>query len=265
MKASELKGMDLRELADQLNTLDFENVGGWPAPIKALAAVVVLALVLGLGYFFVIQDMHAELDRQRAEEGTLLTAFEKKAFEAHNLDQYRKQLAEMEQTFGALLKQLPKDTEVPGLLEDITHTGLGSGLEFEEIELKSEAEKEFYVELPIQIKAIGDYHSFGSFVSGVAALPRIVTLHDYTVSRPSQNNKSLAALGLLSLDITAKTYRYSSKDGAKSGTSGSGKKKIRGHDEKYTDIACCASGVVLSGGVQFRGQSWGAGCAPGRD
>ncbi|MCK0153580.1 type 4a pilus biogenesis protein PilO [Alcanivorax sp. S6407] len=224
MNASELKNMDLGELVDQLNSLDFENVGSWPAPVKVISALLVLALVVGLGYFFVIKDMYGELDRQTVEEETLLTAFEKKAFEAHNLDQYRKQLAEMEQTFGALLKQLPKDTEVPGLLEDITHTGLGSGLEFEEIELKKEVAKEFYIELPIQIKALGDYHSFGSFVSGVAALPRIVTLHDYTVSRPDKKNKDLAALGLLNLDITAKTYRYANKDAAGGGKGGKGKK-----------------------------------------
>lgn len=225
MRASDLKNMDLRELADQLGSLDFENVGGWPAPVKVLAAALVLSLVVGLGYFFVIKDMYGELERQKTEEQTLLTAFEKKAFEAHNLDQYRKQLAEMEQTFGALLKQLPKDTEVPGLLEDITHTGLGSGLEFEKIELKSEVEKEFYVELPIQIRVIGDYHSFGSFVSGVAALPRIVTLHDYIISRPQNNDKGgMAALGLLYLDITAKTYRYSSKDSTPAPSARAGRK-----------------------------------------
>ena len=155
----------------------------------------------------------------------MLQGYEKKAFEAHNLDQFRKQLAEMEQTFGALLKQLPKDTEVPGLLEEITHTGLGSGLEFENIELRNEIEKEFYAELPINIQVIGDYHGFGSFVSGVASLPRIVTLHDFTVTRPSESNKELAALGLLRMDITAKTYRYSSKDGAAGGANSSGKNK----------------------------------------
>ncbi|WP_290536354.1 MULTISPECIES: type 4a pilus biogenesis protein PilO [Alcanivorax] len=213
MKASELKNMDLRELIDELNSLDFENVGGWPAPIKLGAAVIVLALVLVLGYFFVIKDLNASLEQQRGEEKTLLQSYEKKAFEAHNLDQFRAQLAEMEQTFGALLKQLPKDTEVPGLLEDITHTGLGSGLEFEEIELKSEVEKEFYAELPIDIKVIGDYHGFGSFVSGVAALPRIVTLHDFVVAWPKDNEKELKALGLLKMNITAKTYRYSSQGG----------------------------------------------------
>ena len=224
MNASELKNMDLRELADQLNSLDFENIGGWPAPIKALAAVLVLVLVIGLGYFFSVKDLYVSLEQQQGEEQALLQSFEKKAFEAHNLDQFRKQLAEMEQTFGALLKQLPKDTEVPGLLEDITHTGLGSGLEFEKIDLRDEVEKEFYVELPIQIRVIGDFHSFGSFVSGVAALPRIVTLHDFTVSRPDKNDGVLAALGLLYLDITAKTYRYSNKDAVSSAKSGTGKK-----------------------------------------
>ena len=140
----------------------------------------------------------------------MLKSYEQKAFKAHNLEQFRSQLAEMEQTFGALLKQLPKDTEVPGLLEDITHTGLGSGLEFESIELKDEAKKEFYVELPIDIKVIGDYHAFGAFVSGVAALPRIVTLHDFHIVPPK--DKALAGLGLLAMDVTAKTYRYASAD-----------------------------------------------------
>jgi type IV pilus assembly protein PilO len=225
MKASELKNLDLSELMDELNSLDFENVGGWPTPIKIGAAVLVLVAVVTLGYFLSISDANQALDQQQREESTLLQAYEKKAFEAHNLDQFRKQLAEMEQTFGALLKQLPKDTEVPGLLEDITHTGLGSGLEFENIELRNEIEKEFYAELPINIQVIGDYHGFGSFVSGVASLPRIVTLHDFTVTRPSESNEDLAALGLLRMDITAKTYRYSSKDGAAGGANSSGKSK----------------------------------------
>ncbi|WP_323773444.1 type 4a pilus biogenesis protein PilO [Alcanivorax sp.] len=225
MKASELKNLDLSELMDELNSLDFENVGGWPAPIKIGAAVLVLVVVVALGYFLSISDANQALDQQQREESTLLQAYEKKAFEAHNLDQFRKQLAEMEQTFGALLKQLPKDTEVPGLLEDITHTGLGSGLEFENIELRNEIEKEFYAELPINIQVVGDYHGFGSFVSGVASLPRIVTLHDFTVTRPSGSNNDLAALGLLRMDITAKTYRYSSKDGAAGGANSSGKNK----------------------------------------
>lgn len=222
MNASELKNLDLRELMDELNSLDFENVGGWPTPVKIGAALLVLIAVLALGYFFVIQDANKLLNQQQGEETSLLKSYEKKAFEAHNLDQFRAQLAEMEQTFGALLKQLPKDTEVPGLLEDITHTGLGSGLEFETIELKKEAEKEFYAELPIDIRVIGDYHGFGAFVSGVAALPRIVTLHNFEIKPPKDD--ALKALGLLEMDITAKTYRYSSKDGAV-GKSSKAKKK----------------------------------------
>lgn len=224
MKASELKNMDLRELMDELNSLDFENVGGWPTPVKVVAALLVLITVLALGYFFSIKDLGGVLESQQREEASLLQAYEKKAFEAHNLEQFRKQLAEMEQTFGALLKQLPIDTEVPGLLEDITHTGLGSGLEFENIALQGEVEKEFYAELPIDIEVIGDFHGFGSFVSGVAALPRIVTLHDFTISRPPENKPELVALGLLKMDITAKTYRYSSRD-ASVGASATGKKK----------------------------------------
>lgn len=218
MKASELKDLDLGSLIDELNNLDFENVGSWPTPVKVLSAILVLALVVGLGYFFVIADSKEQLGIQQREEATLLSSFERKAFQAYNLEQYRRQLAEMEETFGALLQQLPQDTEVPGLLEDITHTGLNSGLEFEVIELRSEVKQEFYVELPIAIKVTGDYHSFGSFVSGVAGLPRIVTLHDFTINRPQGRQRQ--ALGLLNLDITAKTYRYSSPEDGESVPSG---------------------------------------------
>jgi type IV pilus assembly protein PilO len=211
MKASELKNLDLRELIDELNSLDFENVGGWPTPVKIGAAILMFAAVLLLGYFLSIQDLNERHERLQREEKTLFDSFEKKAFKAHNLEQYRDQLAEMEENFETLKSQLPKDTEVPGLLEDITHTGLSSGLEFETIALKDEIEKEFYAELPIDIRVVGDYHGFGAFVSGVAALPRIVTLHDFIVA-PLKQEKGEAG-GLLSLAITAKTYRYAGGDG----------------------------------------------------
>ena len=181
MKASELKNLDVRELIDELNSLDFENVGGWPMPVKIGAAVLVFGFVLGLGYFLSIKDLNSRHEQLQREEVTLLESFEQKAFRAHNLEQYRQQLVELEASFETLKSQLPKDTEVPGLLEDITHTGLGSGLEFETIALKDEIEKEFYAELPIDIQVSGDYHGFGAFVSGVAALPRIVTLHDFKI------------------------------------------------------------------------------------
>ena len=130
----------------------------------------------------------------------LLEQYESKAFQAANLDAYRQQMIELDETFGALLKQLPKDTEVPGLLEDITEVAYGSGLSMKSISLQPERASAFYIELPIKIDVTGDYHDFGSFVSGVAALPRIVTLHDYSIT---QTNGTL-----LNLVIEAKTYRY---------------------------------------------------------
>ncbi|HBM25218.1 MAG TPA: pilus assembly protein PilP [Alcanivorax sp.] len=201
--------MDVRELIDELNSLDFENVGGWPMPVKIGAAVLVFGFVLGLGYFLSIKDLNTRHEQLQREEVTLLESFEQKAFRAHNLDQYRQQLVELEASFETLKSQLPKDTEVPGLLEDITHTGLGSGLEFETIALKDEIEKEFYAELPIDIQVSGDYHGFGAFVSGVAALPRIVTLHDFKIVPVKEEAGSR---GMLDMSITAKTYRYAGGD-----------------------------------------------------
>ena len=154
MKASELKNLDVRDLIDELNSLDFENVGGWPLPVKIGAAILVFAAILLLGYFLAIKDLNARHGQLEREETSLLESYEKKAFQAHNLEQYRQQLVEMEASFETLKSQLPRDTEVPGLLEDITHTGLGSGLEFETIELKDEVKKEFYAELPIDIRVI---------------------------------------------------------------------------------------------------------------
>lgn len=212
MSAAEKKAFDFQEFIQSLQELDYENAGSWPAPVKALAAVVVLVVVVVLGYVFEITPKYDQLQRLMTEESGLMAQYEDKAFKAQNLDQYRKQLDEMEEMFGSLLAQLPKETEVPGLLEDITHSGLGSGLELREIKLGAEAVKEFYAELPIQIAATGDYHGFGAFVSGVAALPRIVTLGDFTIKRASSD-----FAGLLSLDITAKTYRYSSRSPGKGG------------------------------------------------
>lgn len=211
MKASELKNLDIRELIDELNSLDFENVGGWPTPVKIGAAILVFVAVLLLGYFLSIQDLNDRHERLQREEHSLFESFEQKAFKAHNLEQYRQQMAEMEESFETLKNQLPKDTEVPGLLEDITHTGLSSGLEFETIALKDEIEKEFYAELPIDIRVVGDYHGFGAFVSGVAALPRIVTLHDFTIT-PFKQAKGGDSGALLDMAITAKTYRYAGGD-----------------------------------------------------
>ncbi len=190
----------LREF--DINDLDFENVGSWPMPVKVFVWVAILAGVLALGYYYHIEDLQLQLANEEKREESLKKEFEKKAFQAANLDAYRKQLAEMEETFGALVSQLPSDTEVPGLLEDITNKGLLNGLSIASIDLQPERAKEFYVELPISIVASGSYHDLGAFVSGLAGLPRIVTLHDFNISVPGGNANRL------SMSITAKTYRY---------------------------------------------------------
>lgn len=201
MAQEEKKKFDVQALLNAVQGLDFENVGGWPMPVKLAAAVLALILVLVLGYMLSISDLNGNLARLKQKEGSLMSQYEDKAYKAKNLDQYRAQLTEMKEQFGALLQQLPKDTEVPGLLEDITHTGEGSGLEINNIDLGKESQQQFYAELPINIVVTGDYHGFGNFVSGVAALPRIVTLHDFSI-RPVGNSK------LLQMSITAETYRY---------------------------------------------------------
>jgi type IV pilus assembly protein PilO len=186
-----------------INDLDLNNLGSWPAAVKTIAGALLLVLVLAGGYFFYIQDMQAQLDVARNDEAALKDQFSSKAFQAANLTAYKTQMVEMENTFGALLRQLPSDTEVPGLLEDITRTGLGSGLEFEEIKLLPEAAQQFYIELPIQITVTGTYHDLATFASGVASLPRIVTLHDFEIKPVDAKSP-----GKLRMNILAKTYRY---------------------------------------------------------
>ncbi|MFG0722925.1 type 4a pilus biogenesis protein PilO [Pseudomonas sp. GLN_6] len=189
-----------------INDLDFNNVGSWPVAVKFIAGVIVFVAVLALGYNFHLKDLQLQLEAQQAQESSLKEQFSSKAFQAANLEAYKEQMQEMEVSFGALLKQLPSDTEVPGLLEDITRTGLGSGLEFEEIKLLPEAVQQFYIELPIQIKVVGTYHDLATFVSGVASLPRIVTLHDFELV-PVE----VGGVSTLRMSILAKTYRYNDK------------------------------------------------------
>ncbi|MFW0758191.1 type 4a pilus biogenesis protein PilO [Pseudomonas sp. H11T01] len=189
-----------------LNDLDMSNMGAWPAAVKAMAGALLMVLVLALGYNFFLKDLQDQLDQQRADETTLKEQFATKAHMAANLEHYTEQMKDMENSFGMLLRQLPSDTEVPGLLEDITRTGLGSGLEFEEIKLLPEVAQQFYIELPIQITVTGAYHDLATFVSGVAGLPRIVTLHDFEIKPVTPDIGSK-----LRMSILAKTYRYNDK------------------------------------------------------
>lgn len=194
-----LRQVDLAEL-------DINNLGSWPAPVKFIASALLLILILVLGYNLHLKDLQARLEQQRHEEATLKQQFSSKAFQAANLEAYRVQMKEMEASFGAMLRQLPSDTEVPGLLEDITRIGLGSGLEFEEIKLLDEVAQQFYIELPINISVVGPYHDLATFVSGVSSLPRIVTLHDFEIKPVKAGDTSK-----LRMKILAKTYRYNDK------------------------------------------------------
>lgn len=189
-----------------LSDLDLNNLGSWPAAVKVIAGALLMIVVLGAGYYLHLNDLQLNLEQRKAQEETLKQSFSSKAFQAANLEAYKTQMAEMEESFGALLRQLPSDTEVPGLLEDITRTGLGSGLEFEEIKLQPEIVQQFYIELPILIKVVGSYHDLATFVSGVASLPRIVTLHDFDIKPESKESPSK-----LRMSILAKTYRYNDK------------------------------------------------------
>lgn len=196
--------MALQDSIDQLkefdvSDLDINNVGAWPGPIKLIVMLLLAAMVIGGGYYFYLTAKQKDLETVQAKEVELRRDFEDKSMRAANLDAYRQQKTEMEATFGALLKQLPQDTEVPGLLEDITRTALDNELKIDSIDLEDERRTEFYVELPIKVVVQGDYHKLGSFVSGVANLSRIVTLHDFTIVPDGSR---------LVMNIEAKTYRY---------------------------------------------------------
>ncbi len=188
------------------NDLDVNNIGAWPAAVKGILMMLLFAAVVGGGYFLYLTDLQTKLERAEKKELSLRKDYEDKAQQAANLEAYRKQKEEMEATFGALLRQLPKDTEVPGLLEDITRTALDNALTINSIDLQPERHTEFYVELPIDIQVQGDYHKIGSFVSGVANLSRIVTLHDFVISPVKGDPQNL------SMRILAKTYRYLDED-----------------------------------------------------
>jgi type IV pilus assembly protein PilO len=193
----------LKELNEiDLNDLDFENVGAWPAAARAIAAIIVFAALVIAGYYYHVADLADRLATSESNELELRREFERKAFEALNVGAYKLQLQEMRDSFGALVSQLPSDTEVPGLLEDISAKGELNGLAIESIDLLDEVREEFYIELPISIEAEGSYHDLGAFISGMAGLPRIVTLHDFDIEMTGDDSSNL------SMEITAKTYRY---------------------------------------------------------
>lgn len=166
---------------------------------------------VGAGWYYDIQHLQVDLEKVRTEEGELKIAFEAKQKKAANLPALKQQLEDIKKTFGDLLKRLPNKTEVAQLLVDISQQGLGAGLEFELFKPGSEQPADFYVELPIQIRVVGNYHEFGNFISGVSDLPRIVTNHDIKIIPAPQADSGSAER--LILETTAKTYRYIDEDG----------------------------------------------------
>jgi type IV pilus assembly protein PilO len=217
---------------EQLQQLDIKDIGRWPFLFRALGIAVVLAAASGLLiWYFVIGDNGnlPLLRKAEAEQKSLWATFDEKQRKAANLEAYRQQLAEIERTFGAMLRQLPGRTEVPSLLVDISQTGLAAGLQERLFQPGAETRKDFYAELPIKIQLTGGYHEFGLFVSGIAALPRIVTLHDIEISRAGRvasRGRAAAPTDELTLNLTAKTYRYlDEEEAAPAADEGSDKKK----------------------------------------
>ncbi|MFT5012321.1 MAG: type IV pilus assembly protein PilO [Planctomycetaceae bacterium] len=196
---------------DQLN--DINAVGSWPMAVKVIIWMIVFVGALVAGYFVHVTNLQTELASAQTKEVQLRKDFEDKYFEAAHLEGYRLQQKEMEDSFEAILRQLPGDTEIPGLIEDITLVGLKNGLSFQSIDLKAEVKHEFYVEKPIQINVTGSYHDLGAFVSDVADLSRIVTLHDFEIRPVGNARQKPDGGGMLNMNILAKTYRYNDERG----------------------------------------------------
>ena len=189
-------------IVDDINNLDPNNPGVWPLPIKLIVFAAVFAGILFAGWKLDVTKKLDELEKLVKQEQEEIDTLDRKQKKAANLNALKEQMKEMEQSFGDMVKQLPNQTEVAGLLIDISQTGLASGLEFKLFEPKNESPKEFYAELPINLSVVGDYHQFGEFVSGVAALPRIVTTHNIAIKPAAKGNADI-----LEMKAIAKTYR----------------------------------------------------------
>ncbi len=197
--------MNATNVLRELRSLDPRDPGRWPLPVRVLAVLACFVVAsIALVYVIVWQNQMPQLQRREDQEQTLRTEFRTKHAKAANLAVYKQQLADIERSFGAMLRQLPSKTEVPNLLVDISQTGLAAALQQKVFQPGAEVKQDFYAELPIKISMTGTYHEFGEFVSGIAALPRIVTLHDIQITPLDKSSTG----GTLQLDLTAKTYRY---------------------------------------------------------
>ncbi|MDP7592196.1 MAG: type 4a pilus biogenesis protein PilO [Litorilituus sp.] len=192
--------------ASQFEDLELDNIGQWPLSAKLVLTIFLSFVVIGLGYIGLVSGKINQLDRVVVQEQTLKDSYRTKYHIAANLELFRAQMREAEEVFANQLRSLPNSHETPGLLDDITFIGTTSGLEFVKLEWQREISKEIYIELPIDIEVYGSYHSFGHFVSKIASLPRIVTLHDFTIDIKAINTD------VLNLKLQAKTYRYQGAD-----------------------------------------------------
>lgn len=191
-----------------LSELTVDNIGQWPLPVKIGAVLGLSFLIIGLGYFVLIKANFEQLDTLQTQEVSLRTDFETKQHEAANLQAYRNQLELMNERFGTMLKQLPAKNEMPGLLEEISKTGITSGLKFELFAPQPEVKHDFYIELPIKITVVGTYMQLGMFLSRVAEMSRIVTLHEFSIAGVSSKDNKKVSEDELVMNITAKIYRY---------------------------------------------------------
>lgn len=193
---------------DDLRTLDTSDPGRWPLPFRIAGVILVFAAVVGAGvYYFVINAQLPELRTAQQQEVELRNSFESKQRLAANFDAYKRQLDDINARFGDMLGQLPSDTEMANLLDDISQTALAAGLEHVEFKPGSDIQRDFYVEVPIKLRYTGSYHELADFVSDVAALPRIVTIHDVTITPKARDTYDE-----LTMDATAKTYKYIDED-----------------------------------------------------
>ena len=207
-----MAGLDLNALKNfdinQLRSLDPKNMGSWPLPMRILVLIGIFGAVLLAGYYFLISDQISERSKLVDTENTLKSQFEAKALQAANLDTYKQQLDDMQRSFGTMLKQLPGKTELPSILQDISQAAQVDGLKQDLFRPGNEATKDFYAEKPIDLQLEGGYHDFGKFVSDVAALPRIVTLHNIAIRPAAGGSPGSAGTNNLTMTLSAKTYRY---------------------------------------------------------
>jgi type IV pilus assembly protein PilO len=212
--------MDLEELKN-FDVSDLSKLGSAPLPIRLVFLALAFVAVIGLSYYLHTSNQLAELDSLKAREAELKKELEKKHHKSANLEAYRAQLDEMEREFGAMLRQLPGKTEIPAVILDVSQTGLASGLQILLFKPQPEVNMGFYAEKPIKIKLRGKYDQMGRFASGIASLPRIATLDNIAIS-PERNSEALT------MEVTAKTYRYLADDELASKKQNKNSKKKKG-------------------------------------